>query len=98
VWRKLFCLAGLLLAINAWGDANDVIVDKVWMRESVPGQTSATVQMNLTVTKAARLLSVSSPVARSGELQGVVMRQGQLQTEKVGSMKLKAHSITLLWD
>lgn len=95
MWRKLFCLAGLLLAISAWGDTNDVIVDKVWMRESVPGQTSATVQMNLTVTKAARLLSVSSPVARSGELQGVVMRHGQLQTEKVGSMKLNAHSITL---
>ena len=95
MWRILFCLSGLLLAVNAWGDTNDVIVDKVWMRESVPGQTSATVQMNLTVTKAARLLSVSSPAARSGELQGVVMRHGQLQTEKVGSMKLNAHSITL---
>ncbi len=95
MWRKLFCLAGLLLAFGAWADTGDVIVDKVWMRESVPGQTSATVQMNLTVTKAARLLSVSSPVARSGELQGVVMRHGQLLTEKVGSMKLNAHSITL---
>jgi copper(I)-binding protein len=95
MWRKLFCATGLLLASNAWAGTNDVIVDKVWMRESVPGQTSATVQMNLTVTKAARLLSVSSPVARSGELQGVVMRHGQLQTETVSSMRLNAHSITL---
>lgn len=95
MWRKLFCATGLLLASNTWAGTNDVIVDKVWMRESVPGQTSATVQMNLTVTKAARLLSVSSPVARSGELQGVVMRHGQLQTETVSSMRLNAHSITL---
>jgi copper(I)-binding protein len=51
--------------------------------------------MNLTVTKAARLLSVSSPVSKTGEIQGVVMRHGKLLTETVGSMKLNAHSITL---
>jgi copper(I)-binding protein len=95
MWRKLFCAASLLLAGSAWAGANDVIVDKVWMRESVPGQTSVTVQMNLSVTKAARLLSVSSPVANSAEIQGVVMRHGKLQTEAVNSMKLNAHSITL---
>jgi copper(I)-binding protein len=95
MWRKLFCAASLLLAGSAWAGANDVIVDKVWMRESVPGQTSVTVQMNLTVTMAARLLSVSSPVANSGEIQGVVMRHGKLQTEALNSMRLNAHSITL---
>ncbi len=95
MWRKLICAVGLLCASNTWGGTSDVIVDKVWMRESVPGQTSATVQMNLTVTKAARLLSVSSPVAQTGQLQGVVLRHGQLQTETVSSMKLGAHSITL---
>jgi periplasmic copper chaperone A len=95
MWRNLFCAASLLLAGNAWAGANDVIVDKVWLRESVPGQTSVTVQMNLTVTKEARLLSVSSPVAKSAEIQAVVMRHGKLQTETVNSMKLNAHSITL---
>jgi copper(I)-binding protein len=60
MWRTLFCLS-LLLASNVWAGANDVMVDKVWMRESVPGQNSATVMLNLSVTKAARLLSVSSP-------------------------------------
>ena len=93
--RKLFCALSLLLAADAWAGANDVIVDKVWMRESVPGQTSVTVQLNLSVTKAARLLSVRSPVARSGEIQDVVMSHGKLQTETVDSMKLRAHSITL---
>ena len=94
MWRKLFCVS-LLLAGNAWAGANDVMVDKVWMRESVPGQQSATVMLNLSVTKAGRLLSVRSPVAKSGELQDVVMRHGKLQTETVDSMKLPAHSTTL---
>jgi hypothetical protein len=94
MWRKLFC-AGLLLAGNAWAGANDVMVDKVWVRESVPGQTSVTVQMNLSVTKAARLLSVSSPVAAAGEIQSVVMRHKKLQTGTVDSLKLAAHSTTI---
>ena len=94
MWRKLLCVS-LLLAGNAWAGANDVMVDKVWMRESVPGQQSATVMLNLSVTKAGRLLSVSSPVATSGEIQGVVMRHGKLQTETVDSLKLPAHSTTL---
>lgn len=95
MWRKLFCVASLLLAGNAWAGANDVVVDKVWLRESVPGQTSATLQLNLSVTKAARLLSVSSPVAAAGEIQGVVMRRGKMQTATVDSMKLSAHSTVI---
>lgn len=95
MWRKLFCMVSLLLAGNAWAGANDVVVDKVWMRESVPGQISATVQMNLYVTKPARLLSVSSPVAQSGEIQGVVMRRGKMRTETVPSMKLAANSLVI---
>jgi periplasmic copper chaperone A len=95
MWRKLFCTVSLLLAGNAWAGANDVMVDKVWMRESVPGQTSVTVQMNLSVTKAGRLLSVSSPVATSGEIQSVVKLHGKLQTGVVDSLKLDAHSTTL---
>lgn len=95
MWRKLFCTLSLLLAGHAWAGANDIVVDKVWMRESVPGQKSATVMLNLTVTKAGRLLSVSSPAAESGRIEGVVMRHGKLQSEVVDSMKLKAHSTTL---
>lgn len=95
MWRRLFCMASLLLAGHAWGGSNDVIVDKVWMRESVPGQKSATVMLNLTVTKAGHLLSISSPVAEAGEIQGVVMRHGRPQSGAVDSIKLPAHSTTL---
>ncbi|MDD5056292.1 MAG: copper chaperone PCu(A)C [Sideroxydans sp.] len=90
--RKLICLLSLSLAGNAWAGANDVMVEKVWMRESVPDQTSATVQMNLYATKPSRLLSVSSPLATSGEIQAVVMHQGKMQTRTVDSLKVAAHS------
>ncbi len=92
MWRKLFGLAMLLLSSQTWAGANDVMVDKVWMRESVPGQTSVTVQLNLSVTKAARLLSVSSPVAVAGEIQGVEMHHGKMETHILKSMKLAPHS------
>lgn len=98
MWRRLVCMAGMLLAGSTWAGANDVIVDKVWMRESVPDQTSSTVQLNLTVTKPARLLAVSSPVAESGEIQGVVMRKGRMQSATVDSMQLRAHSTTLFGE
>ena len=90
--RKLAGVAMLMVASQAWAGANDVMVDKVWMRESVPGQQSATVQMNLYVTKPARLLSVSSPLATSGEIQNVEKRHGQMQTSKVDSLKLVPNS------
>jgi copper(I)-binding protein len=92
MWRNLFSAVCLLLAGNAWAGANDVMVDKVWMRESVPGQTSVTVQLNIYATKPARLLSVSSPVAASGEIQVVEKHHGKMQTQTVGSLKLQAHS------
>jgi copper(I)-binding protein len=95
MWRKLLWAASLLLAGDAWAGANDVMVDKVWVRESVPGQTSATVQLNLYVTKPARLLSLSSPVAAAGEIQGVVMHRGKPSTGTVDSLRLNAHSTTL---
>ena len=95
MWRRLLWAASLLLAGNAWAGANDVMVDKVWMRESVPGQTSATVQLNLYVTKPARLLSVSSPAAASGEIQGVVMHRGKPTTGTVDSLRLNAHSTVI---
>ncbi len=92
MWRRLLCVASLMWAVNALAGANDVVVDQVWMRESVPGQTSATLQLNLYVIKPSRLIAVSSPVAESGEIQGVVMSRGKMKTEAVESLQLKPHS------
>lgn len=92
MWRRFFCTASLLWAGNVLAGANDVVVDQAWMRESVPGQTSATVQLNLYVIKPSRLIAVSSPVAASGEIQGVVMSRGKMKTEAVESLQLRPHS------
>jgi copper(I)-binding protein len=94
MWRKLFCVATLLLAGESWASSNDVVVEKVWMRETVPEQTAATVQLNLFVAKAGRLLSVSSPVANRGEIQAVVMYHGKPRTDALSSLKLESRSIT----
>ncbi len=92
MWNRLIVAVCLLLAGHAWAGANDVMVDKVWMRESVPEQTSATVQLNLYAIKPARLLSVSSPVAASGEIQRVEKHHGKMHTEILDSLKLQPHS------
>jgi len=95
MWQKLISLLVFLLASQAWAGANDVIVDKVWVRESVPGQTAATVQLNLSVTKAARLLGVSSPVAASGEIVQMGRRGGRMQPRTLRDLKLEARSTVI---
>lgn len=86
-----------MLALPVWA-ASDVIVDKVWMRESVPGQTAATVQLNLYVTKEADLLGVSSPLAASGEIRHVMKRGGKMQQRTLRELNLAAHSNTLFGE
>ena len=99
--RRALFLLSLLLASNAWATegitpgVGGVVVEQAWVRESVPGQKSVTVQCNVSVGKAARVLSVRSPVATSGEIQSVVMRHGKPRTEAVDSMLLPAHSTTI---
>lgn len=99
--RRALFLLSLLLAGNAWATegitpgTGGVVVEHAWVRESVPGQKSVTVQCNVSAGKAARLLSVRSPVATSGEIQSVVMRRGKPNTEAVDSMLLNAHSTTI---
>lgn len=91
---------GLLLGLLALPvlAAGDVLVDKVWMRESVPGQTAVTVQLNLYVTRDAKLLGVSSPLAASGEIRQVMKRGGKMQQRTLRELKLAAHSNTLFGE
>ncbi len=50
MWRKFVGMLLLGAASNAWAGAYDVLVEKAWLRESVPGQTSASLQLHLTRT------------------------------------------------
>ncbi|MFH2134403.1 MAG: copper chaperone PCu(A)C [Pseudomonadota bacterium] len=95
--RFLFLVLALLIAPQAFA-ARDVIVDKVWMRESVPGQTAATVQLNLYVTRDAKLLGVSSPLAAGGEIRHIMKRGGKMQQRTLRDLKLSGHSNTLFGE
>lgn len=97
--RRIGLLLAILLAsIQAEAGSNDVMVDKVWMRESVPGQSSATVQLNLYVTKPAKLLSVSSPIATSGQIEEARRRGGEIKTVVKDSQPLAARSTTIFGE
>lgn len=73
---------------------NDVMVDKVWVGESVPGQTSATLELNMTTVKPATLLSVSSPLAKKIEIHSMVLHKGQMMVREVDRLALPAHRTT----
>jgi copper(I)-binding protein len=95
--RFLLLVLTVFIAPQAFA-ARDVIVDKVWMRESVPGQTAATVQLNLYVTKDAKLLAVSSPLAASGEIRHIMKRGGKMQQRTLRDLRLDGHSNTLFGE
>jgi len=93
--RNWLCAALLVLAGNIWA-SDEVLVEKAWLRESVPGQESASVQMNLTVIKPAKLLGVSSPCAARVEMQRLYQSRGKIKTRAVQSLRL-SRSRTLVF-
>lgn len=73
---------------------NDVVVDQAWVGESVPGQTSATLELNITTVTAARLLSVNSTAAERVEIHNVSKRGGKMQTRVINELRLPPHRTT----
>lgn len=95
MWNKVLCLLLLGFASHAWAGTNDVMLDQVWVGESVPGQNSATLELNITTVKAAKLLSVSSEAADKVEIHSVSRHGGKMQTHVVDSLRLPAHHTTV---
>jgi len=87
MWRKLVCVILFALASNAWAN-DEVLVDMAWLRESVPGQTSASLQLKLTATKPARLIGVSSPWATAVEIQRLLPSRGKMKAHALPSVHL----------
>lgn len=87
-----FLLLGL--AGNACAGTNEVIVDRVWVGESVPGQNSATLELNITTVKVAKLVSVSSEAAAKVEIHSVSRHGGKMKAHVVDSLRLPAHRTT----
>lgn len=94
MWNKLLGVFLLGFAGSVCAGPNDVMVDKVWVGESVPGQNSATLELNITTVKAATLLSVSSVVADKVEIHSVSRHAGKMQVHAVDDLPLPAHHTT----
>lgn len=70
MWRKILLVVMMGAAGSAWAGSRDVVVKDAWTSETVPGQTTASVQLDLTcTTSSGKLIAVDSPVAESGEMQ-----------------------------
>jgi copper(I)-binding protein len=94
MWNKSICMLLLLLSGNAWANANDAVVQHVWVGESIPGQNSATLEMNITTVQAAKLLSISSDVADKVEIHRVAQHWGKMSTKVKKTLNLPAHQTT----
>lgn len=92
--RKLWLGLFILISGAAWAGANDVVVDKVFVGESVPGQTSATLELNITTVQPATLLSLSSPLAKEIEIHSMVLHKGQMLVRIVDRLPMPAHRTT----
>ena len=96
MWRKLLGMALLVLAGNSWAGSNDVLVGNAWLRESVPGQKTASLQLNLTVTRPGMLLKVSTPYASAVQIQRVVPRPGKMTRQVLRTLRLP-HARTIVF-
>jgi copper(I)-binding protein len=92
--NKLLCVLLLTLAGSVWAGPNDVMVDKVWVGESVPGQNSATLELNITTVSPAKLLSVGSDVADKVEIHSMSRHGGKMDARVVDDLPLPAHHTT----
>lgn len=90
--RGLILLLAALYALPAWAGVNDVIVNKAWAHETVPGQRNLNVMVDLSVLKPALVIGISSPVALGGEIRRFVRVHGKMEKHAVESIKLRARS------
>jgi hypothetical protein len=72
----------------------DPIVSMAWVGETVPEQTTVTLQLNLTTIKPVKLLAVSSPLVETIEIHNLSNHKGALKALKVNSLQLPEHRTT----
>jgi len=94
MWKKILLVIAACYLSNAWAGPYDPIVSMAWVGESIPGQTTATLQLNLTTMKAVNLMSVSSPMAESIEIHSLMMHKGAMKLQVVNNLPLAEHRTT----
>ena len=94
MWRKWATILLFGFVGNVWAGPKDAVVQQAWVGESIPGQNSATLELNITTVHKAELLSVSSEVANRVEIQRVSMHKGKMSSQVLDSLPLPAHHTT----
>jgi len=89
--KSIMYAIALVWLSNAWAGPYDPIVSKAWVGESVPGQTTSTLQLNLTTVKPVKLVSVSSPFAASVEIHSLMKYKGTMKLQVVSNLQLPDH-------
>jgi copper(I)-binding protein len=87
IWIACFAVASITLASTAFAQTT---VTEPWVRATVPQQTASGAFMQLRSPDAARLVAVSSPVARSVQLHRMEMSGQMMKMREVDSIELPA--------
>lgn len=87
-WRVAVCALLLGAAASAWAEPGDVLANNPWLRESVPGQDAASLQVNLTSIRPARLVAVSSPLSAMVKIQRLYPERGKIKAREMDSLRL----------
>ncbi len=78
------------LAIVATNAAAEVVVTRAWVRGTVPGQQTTGAFVTLRSTEPAKLVGVSSPVAKIAELHASEQSGGVMRMHAVDAIALPA--------
>jgi copper(I)-binding protein len=81
-------MAALLISFASY--AGDIEVSGGWTRATAPGQDQAGVDMTITSKRAATLVGVSSPVAKSAALHSMMTEGGLMRMREVKVIELPA--------
>lgn len=92
--RQFISLLIFVISNAAWAGDNDLMVEKAWMRESVPGQNAASLQLNLTSMKPATLIAVTSPAASAIKIQRLSRSVGKVKATTLPSLRLLSRQAT----
>jgi copper(I)-binding protein len=85
--RTILAFAGSLAAFAAFAQ---VEVADAWVRATVPGQTTTGAFMELVAASDARLVGVSSPVAKVAEIHEMKMDRGVMTMRALARLDLPA--------
>lgn len=97
-WGRVACALLIGTAANAWAGPGEILANNLWLRESVPGQDAASLQMNLTSIRPARLIAVSSPLSATVKIQRLCPERGKIKAREVDSLRLPKRYTVVFGD